>query len=331
VPEDGAVLDAYFAALKSLATPRLVVVPQASGMGKTKLAVSLGLAKVPTVIIRVAAHEKAGLTPPWVAFKGTGSHKLSALYATLLSNVDWSITVLENLHGLLPSGLRAGEKLVLRRRALVLANRNGVADTQVASLAKQYMLQCDVILLDDRLLWEAWAAKLAMRWKEDCTRWGIVDGSEDAFLHVCVDEAQALLGVHHGTFPSTRSMPPNDAFHQLVGVLNELADTHGWLVSACGTHPNLVNIVERHSQFQSAEAKAKVVRVLTRLSTDQMLAHMQHHTNLPWPTRVAWKRCDCCWTDCKGGRRGTSSTRGTLSGRSLRRELLRAPLHRLMR
>jgi hypothetical protein len=239
-----------------------VVVAQASGSGKTKLAFSVGMYAIPTIVIRVAGF---GLTSSWLAValvlnqskmflgeKWCFEWEEPLMAVALLVSVEWSTLVVRSVREAIDRRYCTPANF---RRALLVANRNGVADVACEQLVNVRLREVLSLLSGGSgpTNVSKYLLDMASAWEDEAKAW---DDESDGTLHVSIDEVQGLNGASLGVFRRSGGGAA-DLLHGVVAGMCYIralfrsrsnavsaAPTRAWVFSVCGTDPDLEHILE---------------------------------------------------------------------------------------
>jgi hypothetical protein len=227
------------------------------------------------------------------------------LEALVYAYIEWTILVVEAFVRRVPqqefSGFPGTDRRASLRQVVLLANRNRAGDDGVAFLVESRL--AGLSLLSDasslsrvQAAIMAYQANLRKRWNAVA----IAAVGEPETLHVNFDEAQALLGRWTGLFVSRaadnnvvavsamqsetegieRARTESDARRArdgLYGLLEIASTMHGYHVSMCGTHPDLIDRVVAYSRLNREDSELPVVPVTTCITTEDMRASLMTH------------------------------------------------------
>jgi hypothetical protein len=286
-----------------------VVLAQASGSGKTKIAVHLGLEHVVTILIRLGAESP--LTLPWMELDSklnviAGLHLKDSdraqqggayLRTLILCYVEWTVLVLRKAHELFsvpanpPEHIDAGdwavacvrihnadERVRLFRFISLVSNRNGKGDEGVTSLARTRFAYLSTAFARGESVEDAsmrYAEHVKKAWGGVCVAWGF---ESPPLLHLSFDEIQAALSRWTNVF-RRKSAPSEaaDGFHALLDADCVIRNCLGSVSSACGTHLSLEQRISTHSVTQVDVPLTPTVRVLTQVTVDDMWGSLRRH------------------------------------------------------
>jgi hypothetical protein len=277
MPYYGSAAAAYHGALKGLvvrsgSADETLVVAQASGSGKTKLAYAEVQRPdgVPTVLVRVTVGE--GFAKPW--------KELVKVLEEIMKLENESVQVKDRMSrdqvmlllGCYVLWARAMAKALDRAAAakplsnrdkavaLVLAVRNGSGDNAVLALYLAGSRDPSALLLADPC-----SGATALAKELGCTD-----------VSLFIDEAQFCKGKLEGYFRKVAApAEPTDLFHALASAGGTIASTAR--VVLCGTHPHMYQLVR---EVSGAQGGPEAFSVSTHITSDAMVDSLVHYLHV---------------------------------------------------